>query len=420
MRRQILLIAALGAIAIPAQSQAHFLWASLDASKKVVAIGLQELPTVPPVPLGERAPKVKAWSKPSSTIALKEEGTWLKGTVEEPVVAVSLDYGVLDKRDQGRGVFWLNYFAKAATTGEASQATLGLPLELTALKAADGKWTLTALVKGKPKAGAEVTIENEDGSAGFEGKTGPDGTLVLPATKGALAVRALVTDNAKGTHDGKNYDLVRSYCTLTVQDGATAPAKPLTRQLSEAFGKNHEIVSNTAFIQTLMSGKVTKPQVEAHFQQRALIHMEIDRIMNAAGADKLPYGADQKSVLTLLKADMEKMGFAWPTEAQAWPSTKAFLDEMRESAKQGPYFALGVMHVYYGGITHGGRDIGAIIGDAMKSESTYYLKSDGYNDYSKKVNQITDPAAQKEMIRGGVEAYKYIIASNDAEIFKSK
>jgi hypothetical protein len=167
-----------------------------------------------------------------------------------------------------------------------------------------------------------------------------------------------------------------------------------------------------------MEGKLTKAQLAAHYQQRALIHEAVDAVLRAT--DKpVPYGDDQKAVLTLLRDDMKAAGIAWPTEAMATPLTKAMLREIRESAKTGPYFALGVLHVYYGGITHGGRDIGRTIGETFKTEPpTYYLKSDGYADYARRVNQITDASAQREMIQGGVAAYRYIIASNDDPIFK--
>jgi hypothetical protein len=114
------------------------------------------------------------------------------------------------------------------------------------------------------------------------------------------------------------------------------------------------------------------------------------------------------------------MGSGWPTEAQARPLTEAFLQTLRESEKQGPNFSLGVQHVYYGGITNGGRTIGQMIRDQVKVSPTYYLRSDGYTEYLPRVNKITDPEARREMIRGGQAAYEYIIASSNEEIFKAK
>jgi hypothetical protein len=413
----------LGVAALPSVGRAHFLFATLDPAAKTVAIGLQENPTQAPVPLGERIPRVKAFSKSATTIALKGEGNWLKGTATDDCVAVALDYGVLDKSDQGRGVFWLNYFAKAALSPAASQVKLGLPVELSFSKGADGKSIISVYDKGQPASAAEVVIEEPDGTVAFEGKTGPDGTIAIPASSGLLAVRALVTSNVKGTHDGKSYDLVRSYCTLTVPTGppvAVKPSgKPFTRLLSESFGDNHDVVGNTAFVNTLMAGKLTKVQAEAHLQQRALVHQAVDKVLLAADSSKfVPYGPQQKEVIALLRKDLVGMGSSWPADAKAWDLTKKMIADIEESAKKGPYFALGVFHVYFGGITHGGRDIGAIIGKVVNHEMSYYLKSDGYRAYATQVNLITDPEAQKEMIRGGQAAYRYIIASSDDPVFK--
>jgi len=216
---------------------------------------------------------------------------------------------------------------------------------------------------------------------------------------------------------------------LPVLAGSVAPqqavpaqgqAKPLMRQLQESFGQNHEIVGHTAFIQTLMSGKLTRPQLDAHLQQRALIHEEIDSILMTAGSTKVPYGDAQRQVLTLLHKDMEDMGTPWPKETDAWPLTKKLLQEIRDSVKEGPFFALGVLHVYYGGITHGGRDIGAIIDKDLRVNLSYYLKSDGYGDYAKQVNLILTPKDQQEMIRGADSTYRYIITSNDDSFFQSR
>jgi hypothetical protein len=198
-------------------------------------------------------------------------------------------------------------------------------------------------------------------------------------------------------------------------------AKPLTQLLRDAFGNDHDVVEKTAFNQTLFAGKLTHEQLEVHLQQRALIHNEVHRILNAAAhKENIPYGAAQKHVLVLLFDDLIAMGSGWPTEAQARPLTRAFLQEIRDSEKQGPYFALGVQHVYYGGITNGGRDIGQKIADTLHFLPTYYEKSDGYREYLPEVNKITDPAARREMIRGGQEAYKYIIAISNEDIFKPR
>ena len=408
MKRFPSLLAAFGLAVMPAVAHAHFLWATLDPTAKTVAVGLREVPSDPALPLGERAAKVKAWAKPTRGLELKADGELLKASVVEPIVGVSLDYGVLDKTQEGRGVFWLKYYAKAAVAATASKVDVGLPVELSAEKKG-AQWIVLVQKDGKPTANADVVVEGDDA---FTGKTGADGTVAIPATSGGyLAVRALVTEQVTG----QNYSLIRSYSSLTVGTPETKP-ESFTRILHDSFGDNHEVVSHTAFVQTLMGGKLTKAQLEVHLQQRALIHGEIDSILKTA--TNVPYGQAQKDVLDYLAKDLVVMGSSWPKEEVARPLTKEFLAEIKESAKQGPFFALGVMHVYYGGITNGGRFIGKKIGDTVGVTPTYYLKSDGYQDYLKLVNEIKDPAARREMIRGGQAAYKYIIASNSEDVFK--
>jgi hypothetical protein len=202
---------------------------------------------------------------------------------------------------------------------------------------------------------------------------------------------------------------------------SAASEKPFTQILRASYAGKHEVVSKSEFNKTLFAEKLTKPQLVVHLQQRALVHNEVHRILCDAPAGKsVPYGDDQKKVLVLLFTDLIQMGSGWPTEAQARPLTKAFVQTLRESEKRGPFFALGVQHVYYGGITNGGRTIGQMIRDQVKVTPTYYLESDGYTEYLPKVNRISDPEARKEMIRGGQAAYEYIIASSNEDIFKSR
>jgi hypothetical protein len=201
---------------------------------------------------------------------------------------------------------------------------------------------------------------------------------------------------------------------------STAAPKPFHQILRASFGDNHEVVSNSEFNKTVFADKVTREQLIVHLQQRALIHNEVHRIL--VGADPalhVPYGAAQKQVLVLLFTDLIDLGSGWPTEAEARPLTRAFLEDIRDSEKKGPYFALGVQHVYYGGITNGGRMIGEEIGKTLKFTPTYYEKSDGYPEYVAEVDKITDPAARAEMIRGGQAAYRYIIASSNEAVFKA-
>jgi len=403
-------------LAVPSICQAHFLWVSVDPTSKTASVSFQEVPEQAPLPLGARAHAVRAWLPGGKKLNLKADETGLRTTSAGPALAAVLDYGVVDRRDAGRGVFWLKYYAKGATNLAASQVILDLPVELTAARSAGGETVVTVLLSGKPALGADVVVEDATGKQTFEGKTGPDGTTTLPKSQGPLEVRALVTDPTPGTNEGKPYELVRSYSTLWVTDPSS---EPLTGLLRKSFGDKHEVVSHSAFIETVMAGKLTKSQLADHLEQRALIHEAIDSELRRASLDKALYGPDQRQVLTLLRSNLETLGLRWPRGSAALPLTRSFLDQIEASRKQGPYFALGAFHVYYGGITHGGRDIGATIDQSLGTSLSYYEKSDGYAPYARAVDGITDPAARQEMIRGADEAYRYIIAVDNLDIFKA-
>lgn len=224
---------ALAALAAPSMASAHFLWASIDPKTKVLSVGLAENPEDDPVSLLERIPLVKAWSATKKPIILKEDGTYLRGTAPSETVGTSINYGVLDKREAGRGLFWLNYYAKAATTPEASQTKVGLAVELS-VAMVDGKPVVTVLHDGKPAAKAAIVAEIPGKEAeAFKGETGPDGTITLPAINGKLAVRAQVTEQVKGKEGGKDYDFRRNYGSLTVQ---SLGGRPMALSDTKAYG----------------------------------------------------------------------------------------------------------------------------------------------------------------------------------------
>ncbi|MBC7808000.1 MAG: hypothetical protein H7145_17870, partial [Akkermansiaceae bacterium] len=302
------------------------------------------------------------------------------------------------------------------------------PAELLARR--DGE-TLVVSVRqgGWPVAQTEVWVHTPGSDTPVSIRTDELGEarVTFPTGKigGFVGVRALVKEAKPGEAGGKKYPAVHRWATLTFPNPAvpvaTAANKPFSQILRASYANNHEVVGAAAFNKTLFDGKLTKEQLSTHLQQRALVHNEVHRILSGADPTKpVPYGAAQKNVLVLLADDLTALGSGVPTEAQARPLTKSFLQEIRESERNGPYFALGVQHVYYGGITNGGRMIGEKIGETLQFTPTYYAKSDGYQEYIAEVNKIADPKARAEMIRGGQAAYRYIIDSSNEEVFKAK
>jgi hypothetical protein len=413
-----------------AAAHAHFVWATVEGGQ--VRFALLEDVNEKPDAKFEKYVESLAPRCGGKVLTL---GTPNAGARFAPVPAgqsiVTADTIVRAKEGDG-GNYLLVYHAKGATSLAAAATATNDPAEVRAVREGD---TLVVSVyqDAWPVPNAEVFVHWPGGGEAVGGTTDVKGEARIAwpekAASGFVGVRAKVIEKKPGEHAGIRYASVHRWATLSFPVSGAAVAgtraaaesggeKPFTRLLRESYGANHEVVGGAAFNTTLFAGKLTRPQLEAHLQQRALIHNEVHRILNAART-KVPYGAEQKRVLVLLFDDLIAMGSGWPTEAQARPLTAAFLREIRDSEKRGPYFALGVQHVYYGGITNGGRMIGQKIGDTLGFSPTYYAKSDGYAPYLAEVNKIADPAARQEMIRGGQAAYRYIIASSNEDIFRA-
>lgn len=332
------------------------------------------------------------------------------------------------ERDGGQ-TYLLVYNPKGAASLAAAGTLTKAPAELLAHR--DGETLVVSVRQNEwPVPQSEVWVQWPGDEAPSSVQTDLKGEARVPwpaesaqrRRGGFVGIRAMVKEAKTGEAGGKRYAWLHRWATLTFPAPQSATAeRPFSQVLRASYANNHEVVSEAAFNKTLFAGALTKAQLEIHLQQRALVHNEVHRILNGVDPAKgIPYGPAQKNVLVLLLADLVAMGSGWPTEAQARPLTRAFLQQIRDSQSWGPYFALGVQHVYFGGITNGGRMIGAKIGETTGFTPTYYAKSDGYQEYLANVNKITDPEARKEMIRGGQAVYRYIIASSNEDVFTAK
>lgn len=425
--------------AAQSMAHAHFLWATVQNGQARFAL----LENVAEAPNTQFATYVANLSPRSGKQALRlgdPENGARYGSLPtgETLVSVQNRVGVRDREGQS---YLLVYDAKGAASLEAARGVINGPAEITARR--DGNDLVVCVrQEGWPVPGCPVWAQMPgqatapDTTSGVQTDLRGEARIPYPAALpgGFVGVRAQVTEPTPGEADGKKYTTIRHWATLTFPTASVAtasaasitnvalktaaPDKPFRQVLRAAFANNHDVVGNAAFNNTLFAGKLTRAQLETHLQQRALIHNETHRILNGSESVRSLYGPVQKNVLVLLFDDLINMGSGWPTEAQAHPLTKAFLSEIRDSEKRGPYFALGVWHIYYGGITNGGRMIGEKMGETVHITPTYYEKSDGYPDYLTQVDTITDPAAQAEMIRGGQAAYRYIIAISNDPMFR--
>jgi uncharacterized GH25 family protein len=207
-------------------AHAHFAWIELPPDAPgVVQLRFEEAP-------GERTREslqelVKGMQAETNT------GTTLSFTVgdgalesERPDGATrawgSYDYGVLDRSEQGRGVFMLVYHAKAVAEASEAGEKVGLPLEVTA--ELDGQnLTCTVLYKGEPAADTEVFLSLPGVVEETEMKTDASGQVrALVMEDGWVGARATAPEEGAGEIDGEKYELTRHYSTLTFPVGETA------------------------------------------------------------------------------------------------------------------------------------------------------------------------------------------------------
>jgi heme oxygenase len=395
----------------PRTAHAHFIWGMIENGQARFA--LLEEPSQKP---DARFESYVARLKSTLTLETPVGGACVGRLPADRKTAFAST--VVGVKERAGVTYLLSYEAKGAQDmGSAATVTPSAPTEVLAQRDGDMLVT-TVLQEGWPAPATEVTIHWPGGDMAL-GTTDLAGKARFAWPKrligGFLGIRAKVVEEAPGKHEGKSFTERHHWSSLTVPLSAPAADSSLSSSLRQAFRGQHEVVSGAAFNVTLFSGKLTRAQLETHLHQRALVHAEMDRILAGSA---VPYGAAQQELLTYLRADLAAMGSGWPTAEQARPRTEAFLQELRESERQGPYFALGVHHVYYGGTTNGGRMIGKKIAETLGIALDYYGKSGGYPDYLRGVDALTAPEARAEMLRGGQAAYRYIIDSMNESVFQ--
>ncbi len=223
-------LAAAVAIALfaPGPAHAHFLWLTSDPVKgrPEVRAFLSETP-IPDLPEFlkhiERSKitasgKILGWTKGENTYRVD---------LPEPcpdIVNGFCDLGVMKR---GEATFRLVYTARVqfgASPTNASEVPDHLRLRLVARP---GRAPIVAVTfRGKPAAGAVVKAIPEEGQP-VELKADPEGHLeYAPVVQGRAGLLAKWSEKEPGERDGKAYDEVRYYATLTVAPVAGTAAVP--------------------------------------------------------------------------------------------------------------------------------------------------------------------------------------------------
>lgn len=221
----VLLIAlACGTLLHPVAAHAHFLWLVRDAQpggKIQVYFGEAAQPDDPTL-LGKVA-AAEVWSfegrgqpKPLNLVQSAESLT-----AEQARPATSIlrhAYGVVEK---GGSPFLLKYYAKSYPfalpgTWTAVRDAERLPLEVTPeFDVAGLRFNVTWA--GQPLAGAVVTVNGPGLDEKLEGPTDAEGRFVCKlAQAGLYSIRAKHVEETAGTHDGKEYQSIRHYSTLSL------------------------------------------------------------------------------------------------------------------------------------------------------------------------------------------------------------
>lgn len=226
---------------IAATAQAHFVWVQVlpsaeKTSTPVVQLSFGETPAPGEAHLVNKVLQTKVYplhagnaeAKPLELAVVKQDdvASW-QGTAPAKELAgleAVCDYGVLAK---GGAPFWLNYYAKHLSTGWEKQTTSPrgkhLALEIVPSQTASGL-ELLVLWNGKPLPKAKVTVDKPDNRS-TELTTNDHGVAIFrEGVTGLLAVLASHSEPTAGERDGKKYESIKHYSTLTIPVALTAKA----------------------------------------------------------------------------------------------------------------------------------------------------------------------------------------------------
>ena len=204
-------------------AQAHFLYASVSPDKATFEFAES--------PGDDQLPDLAGKLSDTEFLAFPQPGS--KGTkisphslghiatvpVDRQVVAANLLYGILDRSEGGRGIFRLEYYAKATQSWAQAAEPVGQSYEILLKKSGD-RIQITPVVNRKP-ANSEIVIYRRgqaDQTLLFTG------TPLEISTKDLVAVRGMHAIEKPGELDGKKYELIRQYATITAPAEADVPA----------------------------------------------------------------------------------------------------------------------------------------------------------------------------------------------------
>jgi len=226
------LLAGAAITAFPSAASAHFVWVEpAPSSPGAAQVCFGEYPTVrEAAPLLDKVQGVKLYAldgkgRRELKQVRAENHFRYEGVESAPVVAGSLDYGIL-QREQSPP-YLLRYETvllrgegkplSASEIARLSQLRTDLPLSVTFKPAGADRLQLTTALNGKPVA-ADVAIGNPGETELKKARTSENGTLELPvSTSGWYHLRLSAEDGKPVTFGGKEGKFTRTYLSVMFQ-----------------------------------------------------------------------------------------------------------------------------------------------------------------------------------------------------------
>ena len=205
-------------------AQAHFVWAQIDQNE--IHVALSERPGEAGIRFDQVQKSVITSGGQTLPLNPQDGKTYMAATLlpHTNVAAASNTWGVMDRTSQGRGIYLLYYYAKAARTLADAVKPSDLPAQWYA-KSQNGQILATLVRKGVPVADAAVEIILPDGQSQKTVTDSNGKVLFDSAGVGIYGIKALLTSTESGSYEGKKYPAVRSYTTLTFPVGDITPSQ---------------------------------------------------------------------------------------------------------------------------------------------------------------------------------------------------
>jgi hypothetical protein len=221
------ILTSLAAMLATGTVHAHFVWIALESAKESadpsVYVYFGESASPDSSEFLDRLTGLKAWRRgkegeyvPLTLDRTEHEGvSSLAARLPPGTSCVEADclYGVFSR---GQKNMLLHYYAKSLTSTAGENLARSSKLDLDVVpRCSGGELELNVLCKGKPAAGAQVTLRPPAGDASeVEADAKGLATFKAPAP-GKYEIRARVIEAASGEHDQEKYGEVRHYVTLT-------------------------------------------------------------------------------------------------------------------------------------------------------------------------------------------------------------